>query len=111
MGKYALVYHQGRKIYLGLYGSPESKAAYNRLLAELQANPVAVPTQGGGKKVVTVSELAAEFLDYAKNSVNSTDYTHYWAVDFDFQSKKEIIRHKNEATGEFEESWTGDSIP
>ena len=39
-----------------------------------------------------------------------TDWIDYWAVDFDFQSKKEIIRHKNEATGEYEESWTGDFI-
>jgi len=76
MGKYALVYHQGRKIYLGLYGTPESKAAYNRLLAELQANPTVVPLSNEEKQV-TISELAAGFLEYAENSVNSTDYDHY----------------------------------
>jgi len=39
-----------------------------------------------------------------------TDWIDYWAVDFDFESKKEIVRIKNEETGEFEERWTGDYI-
>ena len=86
MGKYALVYHQGRKIYLGLYGTPESRAAYNRLLAEIEANPTAIPLSNGEKKV-TVSELAAEFLDYAKANINPTDYTHYQTAILDFLEK------------------------
>ena len=86
MGKLALVYLHGRKIYLGQYGSPESKAAYARLLAELQVNPTTVPLSGGDKKV-TISELAVEFLDYAKANVNPTDYTHYRTVFMDFLLK------------------------
>ena len=39
-----------------------------------------------------------------------TDWIDYWSVDFDFESKKEIIRIKNENTGEFKEKWTGDYI-
>jgi DNA modification methylase len=39
-----------------------------------------------------------------------TDWIDYWAVDFDFESKREIIRVKNEDTGEWEELWTGDFI-
>jgi hypothetical protein len=31
-------------------------------------------------------------------------------VDFDFESKREIIRVKNPKTGETEERWTGDYI-
>lgn len=34
-----------------------------------------------------------------------TDWIDYWSVDFDFESKKEIIRHKNESWEEVEE-WT-----
>ena len=70
MGKYAVVYLPGKKkIYLGLYGSPESHVAYSRFLAELQNNP------GGhvapaGEQDVTVSELAAAFLDYAKEKLD-----------------------------------------
>ena len=39
-----------------------------------------------------------------------TDWIDYWSVDFDFESKREIVRAKNEATGEMEEIWTGDFI-
>jgi site-specific DNA-methyltransferase (adenine-specific)/adenine-specific DNA-methyltransferase len=38
-----------------------------------------------------------------------TDWIDYWAVDFDFESKQEIIRVKNDK-GEIEERWTGDYI-
>lgn len=39
-----------------------------------------------------------------------TDWIDYWAVDFDFESKREIVRIKNEESGEWEEKWTGDYI-
>jgi len=39
-----------------------------------------------------------------------TDWIDYWAVDFDFESKREIIRVKNEDSGDWEERWTGDYI-
>ena len=39
-----------------------------------------------------------------------TDWVDYWSVDFDFESKREIIRVKNEETDEWEEQWTGDYI-
>jgi len=39
-----------------------------------------------------------------------TDWIDYWAVDFNFENKREIIRVKNEASGEWEEVWTGDYI-
>lgn len=39
-----------------------------------------------------------------------TDWIDYWAVDYDFESKREIIRVKNGETGEIEEQWTGDYV-
>ena len=39
-----------------------------------------------------------------------TDWIDYWSVDFDFESKREIIRVKNPDSGEVEELWTGDFI-
>ncbi len=39
-----------------------------------------------------------------------TDWIDYWSVDFDFESKREIIRVQNTETGEWEEQWTGDYI-
>jgi DNA modification methylase len=40
---------------------------------------------------------------------NWHDWIDYWSVDFDYDSKKEIIRVKNEK-GEIEEQWTGNYI-
>ena len=39
-----------------------------------------------------------------------TDWIDYWSVDYDFESKREIISVKNPDTGEIEEQWTGDYI-
>ena len=86
MGTSALIYHQGRKIYLGRYGSPESKIAYARLVAEIQTNPIAVPLPNEDKRA-TITELTVGFLDHAKTKVNSTDYTHYRTVILDFLDK------------------------
>ena len=38
------------------------------------------------------------------------DWIDYWAVDFDFESRREIAREKDPATGEAREVWTGDYI-
>jgi len=39
-----------------------------------------------------------------------TDWIDYWSVDYNFESKREIVRIQNEQTKEFEEIWTGDFI-
>jgi len=39
-----------------------------------------------------------------------TDWIDYWSVDFNFESKREIVRVKNQATDQEEEIWTGDFI-
>lgn len=39
-----------------------------------------------------------------------TDWIDYWAVDFDFESKKEIVRIKKEETDDIEEAWTGNYV-
>ncbi|MHB8807758.1 MAG: site-specific DNA-methyltransferase [Anaerolineaceae bacterium] len=41
---------------------------------------------------------------------NWIDWIDYWAVDFNFESKREIIRVQDAATGKWEEKWTGDYI-
>lgn len=38
------------------------------------------------------------------------DWIDYWAVDFNFENKREIIRVRSEESGEWEECWTGDYI-
>jgi len=39
-----------------------------------------------------------------------TDWIDYWSVDFNFESKREIVRVKNEDTDKTEEVWTGDFV-
>jgi len=40
---------------------------------------------------------------------NWYDWIDYWAIDFDYESKKEIIKVKNDK-GEIEEKWTGNHL-
>ena len=62
-GKYAVIYVNGKRVFLGLYGSPESHVAYARFLAEWQANPTFYLAKE--ERNITVRELAAAFLDHA----------------------------------------------
>ena len=39
-----------------------------------------------------------------------SDWIDYWSVDFDFESKKEIIQQLAPDSGEYEEVWTGDYV-
>lgn len=39
-----------------------------------------------------------------------SDWVDYWAIDYDFQNRKEIVNFKNEITGDPETKWTGDYI-
>ena len=39
-----------------------------------------------------------------------TDWIDYWSVDFDFESKRELIRVQNSESGETQEQWTGDYV-
>ncbi len=61
-------------------------------------------------QIVKVSKDAHGIVKREVLTKNWTDWIDYWAVDFDFESKREIIRIKNEENGEWEERWTGDYI-
>ncbi len=80
------------------------------------ANAEAAIKNKGSRIVVEKGQIVKVSKD--KNGIvsrevltkNWTDWIDYWAVDFDFESKREIIRVKNEDSGEWEERWTGDFI-
>ncbi|MDP8254352.1 MAG: site-specific DNA-methyltransferase [Candidatus Alcyoniella australis] len=61
-------------------------------------------------QIVKVSKDKNGIVKREKLTKKWTDWIDYWAVDFDFESKREIVRVKNEDTGEWEERWTGDYI-
>jgi integrase len=85
VNNYAVVYHNGKPHYLGLYGTPESRVAYSRFIAESQANPTFHLTKG--KTDTAVSELSAAFLEYAKATTNPNSYAHFRVIIVDFLDK------------------------
>jgi DNA modification methylase len=61
-------------------------------------------------QIVKVSKDAHGIVSRERLTQNWTDWIDYWAVDFNFENKREIIRVKNEDSSEWEERWTGDYI-
>lgn len=72
--------------------------------------------KNGGSKIYVENGKIIKVIKDAKGIVTRevltkkwTDWIDYWAVDFDFESKKEVVRVKKE-DGEVEEAWTGDYV-
>lgn len=61
-------------------------------------------------KIIKVSKDKNGIVTRETLTKKWTDWIDYWSVDFDFESKREIVRVRDEATGEMEEKWTGDFI-
>ena len=61
-------------------------------------------------QVVKVSKDANGIVSREVLTKHWTDWIDYWSVDFDFESKHEIIRVQNPDTEEWEEQWTGDYV-
>ncbi len=61
-------------------------------------------------QIVKVSKDAHGIVTKEVLTQNWQDWIDYWAVDFNFESKREIVRVRNEDTSEWEERWTGDYI-
>jgi len=61
-------------------------------------------------QIVKVSKDKNGIVSREVLTKNWTDWIDYWAVDFDFESKREIIREPEPETGEWVEKWTGDYI-
>ena len=61
-------------------------------------------------QVVKVSKEANGIVNREVLTKHWTDWIDYWSVDFDFESKHEIIRVQDPDTGEWEEQWTGDYV-
>ena len=61
-------------------------------------------------QIVKVSRDKNGIISREQLTQHWTDWVDYWSVDFDFESKREIIRVQNAETGEFEEQWTGDYV-
>ena len=81
-------------------------------------DPNAAATLKNGKHKVVVEK--GQILRISKDKTGKisrevltrewTDWIDYWAVDFDFENKREIIRVRNEESGDIEELWSGDYV-
>ena len=92
--------------------------------ASLRTNASRIVVEKG--QIVKVSKDASGLVSREPLTQNWTDWIDYWAVDFNFENKREIIRVRREPTrqtqmvgmerpeqialAEYEEVWTGDYI-
>lgn len=60
--------------------------------------------------VIRISKDKSGITDQEILTKKWSDWVDYWSVDFDFQSRKEIIKVKSEITNKWEEKWTGDYV-
>lgn len=61
----AFVELSGRRFYLGRHGTADSKAKYDRHIAEWLANGRTVPANNSGTQSLTVTELCVRYLKFA----------------------------------------------
>ncbi len=74
--------------------------------------------QSGGNKIVIENgqvikiskDKQTDIIEKEVLTKKWMDWIDYWSVDFEFESKKEIVRVVDEKTGEEKEEWTGSYI-
>ena len=82
----------------------------------IQAEEALGKKQSGSKIVVEKGQIVKLTKDkqgvFQRETLTDhwTDWIDYWSVDFDFESKRELIRVQQPETGEVTEQWTGDYI-
>jgi DNA modification methylase len=75
--------------------------------AEIKEGANRIVVENG--QIIKVIKEKSGIVRHVQLTQSWTDWIDYWSVDFDFESKQEIIRIKN-AEGQYEEHWTGDYI-
>ncbi len=94
-----------------VFYSQDSIAAAEATIKDKQSKIVVEKGQ-----IVKVSKNAKGIVSREVLTKKWTDWIDYWAVDFNFENKREIVRVKNDPStssgqgGEWEERWTGDYI-
>lgn len=78
--------------------------------AEQKLKRAGVITVVENGKVMQVRKDAQGIYTHKEVTRHWTQWIDYWSVDFEFESKKEIIRIQDAETGEWKAEWTGDYI-
>ena len=89
------------------YSQDSIAAAETALSANRKAGSKIVVEKG---QIVKVRINANGIVHREMLTRHWTDWIDYWSVDFDFESKREIIRVQDPETGQWEEQWTGDYV-
>ena len=89
------------------YGVHYNQDIVENVAASLKASKSRLVVEQGN--LVRISKDAKEVISREVVATKWTDWVDYWAVDFDFESKREIVRVENDA-GEIEEVATGDFV-
>lgn len=63
-----------------------------------------------GGQVVKLSKNSDGVVKRDVLTKNWSDWIDYWAIDWDFQNRKEIVSLKSASTGDIETQWTGEFI-
>jgi adenine-specific DNA-methyltransferase len=61
-------------------------------------------------KVVKLEKNKEGIVKRSDLTKHWSDWIDYWAIDWDFQNRKELVNEKNSTTGEWETKWTGDFV-
>jgi integrase len=78
----AFSWHNGKRIYHGVWGTPEAEREYKRFISRLLENPI-LSLRMDGESDVLVSELADAFLDSIESRTDKTEYLHFkYAVGY-----------------------------
>jgi len=72
----AFSWHNGKRIYHGVWGTPEADSAYKRFITALLENPV-IPPRDNRTDDVLVSELADAFLVGNESRIGKTEFPNY----------------------------------
>ena len=85
-----------------------SQGSIEQAKKEMKNNSSKIQLNNG--RIVKISKDKEGNLKQEILTKKWSDWIDYWSVDFDFESKKEIIRIKNPKTKEVEEHWSGDYV-
>ena len=93
---------EGKDIYLGFFGTKESKAEYDRIISEWLSNGRHLPQAENNQRTMTVDAVCDAYLDYAegyyrKNGKVRSDATNAWgSVSADEKGNGRVLEHNVE---------------
>ncbi len=78
--------------------------------ADKQIGKSSIKTVVENGQVIKLTKSKEGIISRTLLTKHWSDWIDYWAIDWDFANRKEIVNIKNKVTGELEAMWTGDFI-